>query len=175
MPELIVSLKGRELSRHTLGQRTRIGRDPSLEVVIDNPGVSRHHATVMHEQGRYLIRDEQSQNGMFVSEQRVTEHALGEANVVQLGKFALTFSGLADAPQDTTDAGSSVRPRAPGMSKTFALNAVEVQSVLAAHAGRNAAEAAPPAVVSASSSKWMLAAGLALLAAVLAVGVFVMR
>src|SRR5689334_18642532 len=98
MPQVVVSLKGRELSRHPLAARTRVGRDPSLEVVIDNPGVSRHHATVAFESGKYVIRDENSQNGVFVSDQRIAEHVLNDGDVIQLGKFALAFEGLATAP-----------------------------------------------------------------------------
>lgn len=176
MPQLVVSLKGRELSRHPLAQRTRVGRDPALEVVIDNPGVSRHHATVAYEAGKYVIRDENSQNGVFVSDRRIAEHVLAEGDVIQLGKFALAFDDLASAPQ-TAAAGAPSVAR-PGMVKTFALNATEVQSVLAAHARRGEGQqqevaAAPHQEISAAEPTrfpmWLVAAAVALVAVVVAV------
>jgi pSer/pThr/pTyr-binding forkhead associated (FHA) protein len=44
----------------------RIGRDPSCEVVIDHPKVSRFHATVERRRGRFVIRDH-STNGSMVA------------------------------------------------------------------------------------------------------------
>jgi pSer/pThr/pTyr-binding forkhead associated (FHA) protein len=142
--------------------------------VIDNPGVSRHHATVAYEGGKYVVRDEQSQNGLFVSDRRVAEHVLTEGDVIQLGKFALAFNGLASAPHAAADAGAPSVAR-PGMVKTFALNAVEVQSVLAAHAGRKeasqgalygASQQASVAPGTTSLPMWIIAAGVVLLAVV---------
>jgi predicted component of type VI protein secretion system len=164
MPDLVVSLKGRELSRHSLGLRTHVGRDPSMDVVIDNPGVSRHHATVVYDAGKYVIRDENSQNGMFVREQRVAHHVLADGDQIQLGKFALSFTDLEVAPRGRTE-GEAVGPRAPGMMKTFALNAAQVQSMLAAHAAPDPAEVEPD-LKPPASKVGIVAAGFAVLVAV---------
>ncbi|HEX2733157.1 MAG TPA: FHA domain-containing protein [Polyangiaceae bacterium] len=174
MPELVVSLKGRELSRHPLGVFTRVGRDPAMDVVIDNPGVSRHHVSIAYEDGKYVIRDEKSQNGMFHAEQRIYKRVLAEGDVIQLGKFGLSFHELGAAPKPKEESPPSLGARSPGMVKTFALKPMEVQSMLAAHAAKAAAEPeAPPR--SSSFPPWSIAAVVALVALVVVVGLVVLR
>ncbi|HMQ04044.1 MAG TPA: FHA domain-containing protein [Pyrinomonadaceae bacterium] len=53
---------------------TLLGRDPGCQVLIDiNAGsVSRKHATIRHEDGRYVLEDNKSFNGTLVNEQRIT-------------------------------------------------------------------------------------------------------
>ena len=45
----------------------RIGRNPGNDVMLDDLLVSRWHATVWHEGGRYYLRDEESVNGTCVN------------------------------------------------------------------------------------------------------------
>ena len=66
-----------------------IGRDPDNDVVIDNAGVSRHHATIHYRGGAFEIRDEGSANGIFVNGERVTGLELEDGDSVQIGKFVL--------------------------------------------------------------------------------------
>ncbi len=93
MPELIVRLKGRELSRSPITRALfNIGRDPSNDVVIDNPSVSRVHAAVALEGGVFVIRDKESSNGFYVKGERRRAHVLRDGDEVQLGKFCITFA-----------------------------------------------------------------------------------
>jgi pSer/pThr/pTyr-binding forkhead associated (FHA) protein len=131
MAELILSLKDRELSRHALGPVTRIGRDPECEVFIDNVGVSRHHATVAQLGSSYSIRDEGSANGVHVNGRKVSNQALSDGDLVQVGKFSLRLN-LAGSGQTQLDAGArSISPPSRDMQKTFHLNASEVQRMVA--------------------------------------------
>jgi ABC-type multidrug transport system ATPase subunit/pSer/pThr/pTyr-binding forkhead associated (FHA) protein len=56
-----------------LGEKTllQIGRDPSNDVVLDTPIVSRFHAHIERVGQRYRITDLNSSNGTFVNEQRI--------------------------------------------------------------------------------------------------------
>ena len=45
----------------------RIGRNPGNDVMLDDLLVSRWHATLWHEGGRYYLRDEESVNGTCVN------------------------------------------------------------------------------------------------------------
>lgn len=55
------------------GQKTliQIGRDPSNDVVLSSPNVSRFHAQVERVGQRYRVEDLRSSNGTFVNDERV--------------------------------------------------------------------------------------------------------
>ena len=63
-----------------LGQRVdlvgnaevQIGRSEQCGLTINSDLVSRHHATVLAEGDRHVLRDESSTNGSFVNDQRVS-------------------------------------------------------------------------------------------------------
>jgi pSer/pThr/pTyr-binding forkhead associated (FHA) protein len=56
----------------TLTQGTlRIGRSPRCDIRVENPGVSRHHATLFFDGLGLRIRDEKSSNGLFVNGRRI--------------------------------------------------------------------------------------------------------
>ena len=97
MAELIVTLKDRELQRVQVeGVLTRIGRDRANEVCIDNTGVSRLHCSIKFENGRFVVYDEGSSNGLFVNGEEVLAHPLADGDEIQLGKIAVRFE--ADRP-----------------------------------------------------------------------------
>src|SRR5204862_5053405 len=45
------------------------------EVPIDVPAVSRRHAAIVRERGRYFVEDLQSRNGTFLNDKRITERS----------------------------------------------------------------------------------------------------
>ncbi len=55
------------------GERAIIGRSADCEVPLDVPAVSRRHAAILHERGRYFIEDLQSRNGTFLNDKRLTD------------------------------------------------------------------------------------------------------
>jgi ABC-type multidrug transport system ATPase subunit/pSer/pThr/pTyr-binding forkhead associated (FHA) protein len=59
------------------GERSQLqfGRDPSNDVVLESPTVSRYHAVVERVGQRYRVRDQRSANGTFVNDQRVDGEA----------------------------------------------------------------------------------------------------
>jgi hypothetical protein len=69
---------------------TRLGRGTDVDIRVDDPGVSRHHAEILL--GReVLLRDLNSTNGTYVDGVQVGEIALHDGAVVQLGGTRLTF------------------------------------------------------------------------------------
>lgn len=143
MAELILSLKGRELSRHALGSQVRIGRDPASEILIDNMGVSRHHATIFQSGDTFVVRDEGSQNGVYVNGQRATECTLRDGDVVQLGKFSLQLNvaGRGSMPPPGLEQ-RSLPPRE--MAQTMALAPNEVQKLISAQPAQKTAIESEP-------------------------------
>ncbi len=101
MARLILSLNGRQIRRIDLERvSTRIGRDPDLEVVIDNPGVSRIHAVVVYEEPDFVVVDQDSANGLFVNGAAGRMFRLREGDRIQVGKFELEFSRHGGIPAE---------------------------------------------------------------------------
>ncbi|MFC6239410.1 FhaA domain-containing protein [Longivirga aurantiaca] len=69
---------------------TRIGRGSDVDIRVDDPGVSRHHAEILL--GREVVlRDLGSTNGTYVDGVQVGEVVLRDGATVQLGSVRLTF------------------------------------------------------------------------------------
>src|SRR5688572_23105323 len=67
----------------------RIGRDPSVAVVIppeDQRFVSRVHAAIIKEAGRYVAQDLESSNGTWVNGKRIQRVALADGDEIQFGR-----------------------------------------------------------------------------------------
>jgi len=73
------------------GGRTSIGRSPDCGIFLDDVTVSRRHATLVNEDGRWRIEDGGSLNGTFVNRKRVDEADLEDGDEVQIGKYRMTF------------------------------------------------------------------------------------
>lgn len=75
-----------------LGEVTNIGRDASQnDVVIDEPSVSRQHARVRLENGRFVLYDLASSNGTFVNNQQVQKQTLLDGDAVRFGSVDFYF------------------------------------------------------------------------------------
>ncbi len=66
----------------------RVGRDADCELWIDAASVSRHHATLVREDGVWSVIDQGSANGTFVNGNRVTRQALQPGDLVAFGPEA---------------------------------------------------------------------------------------
>jgi hypothetical protein len=78
-----------------LGALTIVGRGSDVDVVIDDPGVSRRHAEIrVTTDGPRLVahlRDLGSTNGTFIDGNRVTGAVLHDGNRITMGRTRLTF------------------------------------------------------------------------------------
>ena len=96
MPEtdlikLRLSLMGRPVRNYTFNKSIiSVGRDPSADVYVDNPGVSRDHFRLERiEGGEYQVVDLGSANGTFVNDQMVNTTLVHNNDVVRFGKYTL--------------------------------------------------------------------------------------
>ena len=103
-----------EQTRHPLtGEVFRIGRHADNELPLTDPSMSRHHAEVRHElNGRYVIRDLESLNGVYVNGKKCRSAALSNGDVIELGDVTLKFT--VSAAQDP----SAAEPVAEGGTVT---------------------------------------------------------
>jgi serine phosphatase RsbU (regulator of sigma subunit) len=82
---------------------TEIGRHTTADICLESQAVSRRHARVVEEQGKYLVEDLQSSNGTFVNGRRVGRpQVLTERDSLQIGPyvFALRHSPVPAATEE---------------------------------------------------------------------------
>jgi adenylate cyclase len=75
------------------GEDVTIGRSPQMGLSIPEsvPGISRHHATVQKRGLTWWLVDNNSRNGAFINQTRVTEAELHHTDVIHLGPFEIQF------------------------------------------------------------------------------------
>jgi hypothetical protein len=73
------------------GNRVLIGRSRDCDVTLDDPNVSRRHAELRREGGRWVVSDLGSTNGVKVNGRRVNDHPLSPGDEIVLGLEHLTF------------------------------------------------------------------------------------
>ncbi|KAA3646398.1 MAG: FHA domain-containing protein [Chloroflexi bacterium] len=85
---------------------TRLGRDLTNDIVVNNPSVSRFHAEVHYNESRFLIRDLGSSGGTFVNGNQVSEAPLFAGDSIRLASAPLTFmapsASLTNPAEDQT-------------------------------------------------------------------------
>lgn len=83
---------GAALRTVPISGRVRLGRQADNDIVLPDPGVSRHHAEVLEESGGWCkLRDLGSTNGTLVNGATVTEHRLQDGDRFQLGNTLIEF------------------------------------------------------------------------------------
>ena len=75
---------------------TTIGREDDNSVRLADDKVSRHHAVVRCQEGKWLIEDQDSTNGLFVNGAPVKQAELRKGDVVRVGTYDLSFEVIAD-------------------------------------------------------------------------------
>lgn len=75
--------------RLTVG-RHKIGRGAENEIVINQPGVSELHATLLYRAGKFLLQDNLSVNGTFVNGDMIADKTeLNNGDVIRMGRIDL--------------------------------------------------------------------------------------
>ena len=92
-PALVVRSGGGRAGEHFIPQEeaTTIGRSPDCDIFLDDVTVSRHHAVLRRNDGRFVIEDQGSLNGTFVNRRRIESAELDDGDELQIGKYRLTF------------------------------------------------------------------------------------
>jgi len=92
---------------------TRLGRDRSNDVVIDDPNISRMHAEIELKDGRYVLRDSGSSGGTLFGDQKIAgEEPLTSGSTIKMGNTELVFTV---AESITRFAAGTVVSTAPGI------------------------------------------------------------
>lgn len=90
----------------TSDSRLRVGRVSNLEVVLDDPSISRYHAEITATKTGFLVRDLGSTNGTFLNKVRVGQagQEVRSGDIVRFGNIALTILLSREAPRPRTNA-----------------------------------------------------------------------
>src|SRR5258705_8404925 len=68
---------------------TRLGRSHTADVVLEDASVSRRHALIVRRDGRSVLLDDRSLNGIQVNGQHVSEAPLAHGDEILLGRIAV--------------------------------------------------------------------------------------
>jgi type II secretory pathway predicted ATPase ExeA len=89
---LIVRINDKAVEEHLVGQgHVLIGRADLCDVVVNNLGVSRHHALVIQSPSGIGLLDLGSKNGTYVDGRRVNQHVLQNGDLIGVGDCTITY------------------------------------------------------------------------------------
>jgi ABC-type multidrug transport system ATPase subunit/pSer/pThr/pTyr-binding forkhead associated (FHA) protein len=87
---------GKPADRIEVDRPMTCGRDPGTDIMLNDPGVSRRHASVAPgERGGIIVTDLNSTAGSFVNGHRFDTHELTIGDRLQIGPFCFQFDGHA--------------------------------------------------------------------------------
>jgi pSer/pThr/pTyr-binding forkhead associated (FHA) protein len=93
------------------GERVLVGREPSVDIVLNDPSVSRRHAILERRGAMWVVLDQQSANGTWLDDHRVTEAALRAGQRLRLGMVTLAVNLAEAAAPAAASAPTYARPR----------------------------------------------------------------
>jgi pSer/pThr/pTyr-binding forkhead associated (FHA) protein len=70
---------------------TSFGRHLDNDVVLQNESVSRDHAEIRSEDGKYILVDNQSTSGTFVNGRRIVRCVLNSGDLITLADIQIMF------------------------------------------------------------------------------------
>jgi len=108
-------------TRHPVsGETFRIGRHADNELMVADASISRFHAEIKHElNSRYVIRDLESLNGVYVNGRKARTAILSNGDLIELGDVTVKFTVFAahDRPDIDASTDSTVTPFRPSQKK----------------------------------------------------------
>jgi pSer/pThr/pTyr-binding forkhead associated (FHA) protein len=85
--EIDVVVNSEKINIHTLAPVTKIGRDPAqADIIIPELVVSKLHCTIFSQGDRFFIKDDNSTNGVYVNNQKISEQEIKNGDIILLGK-----------------------------------------------------------------------------------------
>ena len=88
-PYVTIELEGHIDKFELKKLRTAIGRHSDNDILIANLTISNHHAMITNEGGVFYIQDNDSTNGTFINDIKITKSMLKTEDSVRIGKATL--------------------------------------------------------------------------------------
>ena len=115
MLQVLYEADGRPQVFNLARDEATIGRSNDNDIILNDFSVSRRHATLRKENVGWVIRDNQSTNGVRINEKLVQTARVGDGDCATVGTFVLRFREEEEAPapapakkQDSTS--TCIRP-----------------------------------------------------------------
>lgn len=105
-----------------------IGREKNNKLIIENSGVSSHHAMIEVKDGTFVLSDNNSTNGVFVNGKKISQHVLKYWDEIQIYNYVLKFmavSGLEDSKDPDL-----AQNKKPGQAGTMEVSMSDVQDLI---------------------------------------------
>lgn len=130
MPKLTVLLGRKTIQVHDIDKPViRIGRDEEMDIIIDNPSVSRKHAEFRQEGEGWVVEDLGSSNGTFMAGNKIeAPFAVDVGAEVGMGKFSIVFGKVVG--EGAEKAVSKTATPVDSFGGTTQIKAQEVQELL---------------------------------------------
>lgn len=154
MAKLYLKFEQAVLKEFSLAQGVvTLGRLPDNLIQVDNLAVSGHHAKIYWDVDHYMLEDNNSLNGTFVNNRRVSKAALKDGDEVLIGKHTILFKDEwhEDTPSEKAQGAGKTMPMVPTLDSTVVLDTRKAREMV----GRNAAPPGPgaPAAPAAAPAK----------------------
>jgi pSer/pThr/pTyr-binding forkhead associated (FHA) protein len=113
---VVIDKLGRQRAHHCAKREVTLGRGDKSDVVLDELEVSKIHARVVEKQGKHILVDLNSDNGVFVNRRRIrTPQVISQQDEIRIGTFVLRISAEVQVePKADIEAGRTVCPRCGG-------------------------------------------------------------
>ncbi len=128
-------------SKHQLTSLiTRIGRQQDNDIVIDNVGVSGHHAEIIKNGDKFTLYDLKSTNGVYLNGERISDRELKLGDEIGIFKHKLRFVAI-DLPstvEHPSPKSSSEKPNTAQSSATVEVDLTKLGGLLKESREKNA-------------------------------------
>ena len=122
---LLVAAPGRAVAKHTLrSDRVRIGRDPSSDIVIDDPGAAPEHAEIVYNREGFHLVDRDSAGGTFLDGVSIRIARIEHRSFIRFGKQMALFV-LSEEGVEGPEAPFTLRDR---LAASYPEKTLEIQS-----------------------------------------------
>ena len=92
MAKLIISgVNGGQVTFPLVLGETLIGRLDSVDVILEDPAVSRVHAKIVKENGADIIIDLESRTGTRINGARIARHRLANGDVIEIASARMEY------------------------------------------------------------------------------------
>ena len=89
---VVLTQRGIKISEWPVnGSGLTIGRAPTNDIQINNPGVSAHHARLVTNNEQFILEDLDSRNGTYVNLDRITRKVLQNGDTINFPNCKLKF------------------------------------------------------------------------------------
>lgn len=133
MPKLTLLIGRKAMQVYDLDKETiLIGREDDVDIVIDNPSVSRKHAQVRKEGAGWVVEDLGSSNGTFLHGEKISgARPVKEGDEIGFGKFSVVFGKAVGDAVDQAAAKPAAKPVASDAGGgTMQIKSHEVKELL---------------------------------------------